>query len=283
MARNSAYAERWQAIDCAGPVPAEFIVPEHHYRLANVAGLSPEARIRLNHLAVCFTCELFIHFERYVIRYLEDYRHRVDGCPDRHLDRFVTEERVHTEAFYRLLEMIRPDLYPTRTLRFMQWSALDDWMLRVAPPVSFFVLASLFEEITLFVPDVMEERPDQSYAPVFEIMQLHAKEERGHIALDTRVLGFARKHQPAWKVGAQMMWSMPLLACADLITRRAWRSAAELFADEEGLSSDQLDALLSRPASKSDVLGISSFAGKMRASGLAGAGLVASIIERQAK
>jgi len=130
-------AGRWAAIAWSQPVPADFLIPEHHYRLEG-SGLGPAQRIRLNHLAVCFSCELFIHFERYLIAYLERHGERAMARLAR--DRFAAEERAHIEAFYRLLRAIRPDLYPGRSLRFLGWGRRDDLLVLATPTVSFFLL-----------------------------------------------------------------------------------------------------------------------------------------------
>ncbi len=273
-------AGRWADIDWAAPVPADFLIPEHHYRLAGT-GLSPAQRIRLNHLAVCFSCELFIHFEQYLIAYLE--RHGDRAMTRRARDRFVAEERAHVEAFHRLLGAIRPDLYPGRTLRFLDWRRLDDLLVAATPIVSFFLLAALFEEITLFVPLVMEERLAQSFRPVLDVMRLHAEEERSHVRLDERVLAAERRRRRPWRIGGEVLLVLPLLYYLDCAVRAGWRRAVDRFAGEETIGEAERRRLLARPGSRSDVLGMASFAGKLRASGLSGGGLVARVIEAQAR
>lgn len=277
---ESLLAGRWAAIDWAAPVPADFLIPEHHYRLAD-SGLSRAQRIRLNHLAVCFSCELFIHFERYLIAYLE--RHGERALPRRARDRFVAEERAHVEAFHRLLAAIRPDLYPARDLRFLDWGRLDDLLVAATPTVSFFLLAALFEEITLFVPLVMEEERAQSCRTVLEVMRLHAEEERSHVKLDQRVLAGARRRLPGWRIGGEVLLVLPLLAYLDAAVRAGWRRAVDQFAGEETIGEAERQRLLARPGSRSDLLGMASFAGKLRASRLAGGSLVARVIEAQAR
>jgi hypothetical protein len=275
-----ALAGRWADIDWRAPVPADFLIPEHHYRLER-SGLGPAQRVRLNHLAVCFSCELFIHFEQYLIAYLE--RHGERAMSRRARDRFVAEERAHIEAFHRLLGAIRPDLYPGRSLRFLDWGRLDDLLVAATPTVSFFLLAALFEEITLFVPVVMEERLAQSFRPVLDVMRLHADEERSHVKLDQRVLAAERKRRPGWRIGGEVLLVLPLLYYLDRAVRGGWRRAVDRFAAEESIGEAERQRLLARPGSRSDVLGMASFAGKLRASGLAGGALVARVIEAQAR
>ena len=271
---------RWAEIDWSAPVPADFLIPEHHYRLED-GGLGRAQRIRLNHLAVCFSCELFIHFERYLIAYLE--RHGERAMPRRARDRFVAEERAHVEAFHRLLGAIRPDLYPGRRLRFLDWGRRDDLLIAATPVVSFFLLAALFEEITLYVPVVMEERLAQSFRPVLEVMQLHAEEERSHVRLDERVLAAERARRPGWRIGGEVLLVLPLLCYLDRAVRSGWRRAVDQFAGEEGIGEAERQRLLDRSGSRSDQLGMTSFAGKLRASGLTGGGLVARVIEAQSR
>ncbi len=273
-------AGRWAAISWSMPVPADFLIPEHHYRLVD-SGLTRAQRVRLNHLAVCFSCELFIHFERYLIAYLE--RHGERAMSRRARDRFAAEERAHVEAFHRLLRAIRPDLYPGRSLRFLDWGWPDDLLVAATPTVSFFLLAALFEEITLFVPVVMEERLAQTFRPVLEVMQLHADEERCHVRLDERVLAAERRRRAPWRVGGEVLLVLPLLCYLDHAVRTGWRRAVDHFAGEVVIGEAERQRLLARPGSRSDVLGMASFAGKLRASGLAGGALVARVLEGQAR
>jgi hypothetical protein len=65
--------------------------------------------------------------------------------------------------------------------------------------------------------------------------------------------------------------------------RGGWRRAVDRFAAEESIGEAERQRLLARPGSRSDVLGMASFAGKLRASGLAGGALVARVIEAQAR
>src|SRR6185503_15534188 len=188
-------------------------------------------RVRLNHLAVCFSCELFIHFERYLIAYLE--RHGERAMSRRARDRFAAEERAHIEAFYRLLRAIRPDLYRGRSLRFLGWGRRDDLLVLATPTVSFFLLAALFEEITLFVPLVMEEQLAQSFRPVLEVMRLHAEEERCHVRLDERVLAAERTRRASWRIGGEVLLVLPLLGYLDRAVRAGWRRAVDQFDCEE--------------------------------------------------
>ncbi len=244
--------------------------------------LSPAQRVRLNHLSVRFSCESFIHFERYVIEYLERYPHRLGPLPEARVRRFVEEELVHVEAFWAALETLRPDLHGGRRLRMHRWGWVDRLILRVAPTVSFFLLAALFEEMTLFVPVVMDERPEESWAPLHEAMRLHAKEERGHVALDERVLAHAAETKLRPAVAVQALLSLLLMQCVQWKMDAAWKRGVEDFAREEGLTGAQRRALFGKRLSLSDELGMKSFTEKLRASPLPGAGLLRGVLSRLA-
>jgi hypothetical protein len=242
--------------------------------------LTPEQRVRLNHLAVRFSCESFVHFERYVIEYLQRYPERLGPLPERLVRRFVEEEQVHVDAFYLSLERLRPDLHAGRVLRMHRWGWVDRLLLRLSPTVTFFLLAALFEEMTLYVPVVMDERPEESYAPLHAVMRQHAKEERGHVAIDERVLAHAASTQPRAWVGVQVLLMLGLMACVGMQMNRAWKRGVEAFAREEGLSTAQRRALLGKKLSRSDELGIQSFTARLGDSPLWGARLLRAVLEK---
>lgn len=235
-------------------------------------GLAVTQRIALNRLFACFTCELFVHFEAYVIEYLERHRERVAFLPAKVLDRFVAEERVHSAMFRRLLSRCRPDLYRGEApeLRFLHWKRSDDVALRLAPAGTFFVLAWLFEEITLFVPQALDAVPEQSAALVHAVMLLHAREELPHVALDARVMAHlsARSHRLATTL--QTTLALPLLAFVDGRVRAAWRGVVALAAKELALTPAQARSLRDRGPSQSDVWGMQSFKQKIEESAVPG-------------
>lgn len=273
----------WGRIDWSPPVPEQFLIPEHHYQMrGDCSFLTPAQRVRLNHLAVRFSCESFVHFERYVIEYLLRYPERLGPLPERLVRRFVDEELAHVEAFYVSLQKLSPELYPERRLRMHHWGWVDELLLRVSPVVSFFLMAALFEEMTLYVPVVMDERLEESYAPLHEVMRLHAKEERGHVAIDERVLAHGARTQPRWLVAIQVVLALLLMACVGKLMDRAWRRGVEQFARQEGLTSRQRRALEGKKLSRSDELGVRSFAARLERSPLCGAGLMRAVLEKLA-
>ncbi|HZN91880.1 MAG TPA: hypothetical protein VFB81_04225 [Myxococcales bacterium] len=270
----------WDEIDYSVPLPEGFVMPEHHWpALAEATFLTPPQRIRANRAALSFSCEMFIQCETYVITYLEERRRRIGGLvPDTALDRFVAEEREHIEAFYRLLDTLNGGRYGDRKLKLMRWTFWDRLMLWLAPPVSLFTIAALFEEMSLPVPAVMDERPDQSYAPVRAVMDLHAKEEKFHIHLDDRALERSQGRLPRWLYALQLWLALPLMAYVDGVLARAWRRAMKDFAAAERLPAGEARRLLRRRPSRSDVLGIESFIAKMGSRPLPGSRLFAAVL-----
>ena len=254
------YLSPWDQIRYAVPVPQDFLVPEHHWPAFQNADLSDEQRIRLNHLACVFMCEMFVHFERYIIDYVAKYETKLcQFIPRAKLDRFVAEEVDHTEAFYRLLELLEPETYPNRELRFLRWSAWDRMFIRFLPVPGFFMMAALFEEMTLFVPVVMEENAEQSFQPILDVMVLHAKEERSHIGIDLRILQACRERRPRWLYAIQTLMALPVTVFIDRVLARRWRKAARAYGRAEGLNRKQIRKIANRGASASDLLGIYSF------------------------
>lgn len=264
----------WDSLDWDQPIiDAEFVIPEAHYGNFEQLGLSITQRLQLNRLLTCFTCELFIHFEHYVVRYLQRYPQRFSFLSDRAVARFVREEQVHIRAFERLLGCLRPDLYESVhdgvRVQFLSWSHGDNHALRLAPVGTFFVLAWLFEEITLFVPQAFEGETSRSEL-VQALMQLHAQEERGHVAIDRYVLEHLKQNTGAVSAYAQTVLALPLLAYVDRRVAAGWKQLVRQATRELGLNKAQRRALALRAPTQSDRLGMESFGSKMRAFELPG-------------
>jgi para-aminobenzoate N-oxygenase AurF len=273
---------RWDRLDWASPIsPSAFVMPEAHYVDVAGLGLSERQRVGLNRLFACFTCELFVHFEAYVIEYLGRPGRPVPALAPTLVERMVAEERVHSEMFCRLLHKLRPDLYPAGGgLRFFRWRGGDEAAVRLAPVGTFFLLAWLFEEITLFVPRALDESPGQCAPLVAAVMRLHAKEERPHVAIDARVMAHLAGRRPRLRAGVETALALPLLAYVDGKVRRAWRRLVALAGAELGLSAGQRAALRERRPSQSDRWGTQSFVERMAAVDLAGAGLLRWALRR---
>jgi hypothetical protein len=279
---GAAERRRWDALDWASPiVPSTLVMPEAHYVDVAGLGLSERQRVGLNRLFACFTCELFVHFEAYVIEYLGRPGRPVPGLAPVHVARMVDEERVHSEMFLRLLCKLRPDLYPGGAgLRFFRWRPGDEAAVRLAPPGTFFLLAWLFEEITLYVPRALDESPGQCSPLVADVMRLHAREERPHVALDARVMAHLAGRRPRLQAGLETALALPLLAYVDGKVQRAWRRLVALAGRELGLTPRQRARLRKRRPSQSDRLGTQSFVERMAATDLAGAGLLCWALRR---
>lgn len=278
---------RWERLDWQTPIPTDrLIITESHYMDVESLGLSPTARQRLNRLFACFTCELFIHFERYLIEYLERNRRNITAISTASLDRFVAEEKAHSDAFLRLLCMLRPDLYSSKTttttgLRFLRWGLHDDLAVALSPVGSFFLLAWLFEEITLFVPVALDVKPAECAPIIAEVMRLHAKEEQPHVAIDARVLHQRSEEHPRTTSMAETLLMLPLLGFVDARARSAWQNVVALFETECELTAAQKHRLLHRGPSQSDRLGIQSFAAKIEKSPVALGSLLATLLRQQ--
>jgi predicted metal-dependent hydrolase len=276
---------RWERIDWEAPLPPGFVVAEANYMDVDRLGLTEPQRIALNRLFACFTCELFIHFERYVILYLQRSAHRVPTLARALIDRFIAEEVIHTEAFRRLLHRLRPDLYPgadeSTRLRFLQWTGSDDLALKLAPAGTFFLLAWLFEEITLFMPDALDTRPEQCAALVTEVMRLHAREEQPHVAIDARVLSQLTERGRALSAAVQILLTLPLLVYVNTKIQKAGRRFVELAASELSLSAQQQRSIRDRGLTLSERWGMQSFARKLEDTDLVGAGLLCWALRRE--
>ena len=282
-AAHDTRARRWQQIDWTPDLPGGFLVPEAYYRFTHLDDLPLEQRIWLNRLALCFTCEQFVNFEQLLIAYLERHAARLGPVSDSLPRRFILEEQIHIEAFYQLLEKVRPDLYPTRTLQFIPWSRLDALVVRLAPVVSFFLMAELLEEVTLHIPVALEEGLERTFPPVYDVMALHAKEERSHVGIDAHILNHARSTRTSWRFGLEMMLCLVLLLYLDLRIKFAWRRAVRQCAREAGIDARLQRRLFKKPNARADVLGVQSFIARMRKVDRPGAGVVCAILERQVR
>lgn len=281
---SAAVRERWDRLDWAAPIPAALVIPEVHYMDMAPLGLTDPQRVRLNRLLACFTCELFIHFEGYVIAYLGRWPRRIAQLPPPLVTRFIAEEQVHAEMFHRLLHKLRPDLYAPGAdapLRFLRWSPADDLALRLSPPGTFFLLAWLFEEITLMMPRILDATPAECSALLAAVMRLHADEERPHVAIDERVMSTIITRGPRWRVGANTALALPLLAYVGAKVQRAWSGFVARADGELALTARQRRLLRGRGPSLSDRLGIASFTDKMDRSALTGAPLLCWALRRE--
>ena len=274
----------WDDIDYSVPVPDSFVLPETHWPGLRAADLTPRQRVAANQLAASFSCEMFIHCERYVITYMRDHRPRVrQVVTDGALDRFIAEEELHIAAFYRLLNRLRPDTYPSATSVLLNFGWLDRFVLKLAPAVSLFLIAALFEEMSLYVHQVMDEEPTQAYPPIRAVMAQHALDEQGHIKLDDHVLLKLTGLFPRWLYALQVWLSLPLMLYVDGVLGRAWRKLFTDFAAKEQLPASAAKALRARRPSRSDVIGIERFVAKLKTAPLPGSRLLCAALSLATK
>jgi len=256
----------WASIDWTEPLPLGFLLPEEVYRFETVPGLIWAQRVRLNHLATCFSFELMLHLKRYVIRYLERHLRRLARRhPEKNLPRLLKNQHRHARVFGRVLSRIRPDLYSgSDDRRLLPWTRTDSAFVRLVPAATFFTLASVGEEIARALPAALDERPEECFGPIVDVLRLHAREERRQIAVGDAVLLDAAASRPAALVKAQVLFTIPLLKYLDRRVRRAWTRAVDRFADEEGLTREQRCALRDRIPSRFDLPGLRAFLAKKR-------------------
>jgi len=270
----------WDTIEYIETVPNQFLIPEHHWPNFQNTSLSQNEKIRLNHFACFFMCEMFVHFERLIIEYIKIHENIVSKyLNERQIRRFIDEELDHIHAFQTLGKIIRPDLYLPEQ-RFLIPNAGDRFVIKHSPPGVFFIMAALFEEMTVFVYEVMKEKLDESWKPVLDVMHLHALEERGHISMDRKVADGIREEKGAFRAGLQMTMLLPLVAYSDRRVAGSWKKAASFFADSEGFSVTKKKEILNKGLSRSDLLGMKSFADKISEKPITGTGSLRFVLNK---
>lgn len=270
----------WDTIDYSTPLPDAFLVPEHHWPRLQNASLPQAVRIRLNHFATYFMCEMFIHFERSIIHYIETHRDSLSLLTAAQIQRFIDEELAHVRAFEKLAAKIRPDLYQGKP-RFLTRTAFDAAIVRHTPLSTFFLMAALFEEMTLFVHTVMLENLHESWRPCLDVMHLHALEERGHIGMD-RIVVEGSKRGAAIRL-CESIILLPLVLYSDIRVARAWKKAARFFCEEEHLTPAQSRQIAMKGMSRSDLLGMASYVKKNTQRPLPGNGLLCFALSQKIK
>jgi len=278
--RWAARAASWAALDWTKSVGLEEAIPVSHYPQLVEGPFDTAQKAALAHFMSCFTCELFVHFEGYLIDYLRRHPERVAMLSQRTLESFIAEEQLHTDAFRQLLTKLRPDLYPQGEPRFLRRRKSEDRVLACLPATTFFLLALLFEEITLFVPQAL--RAETRCSPLVKnVMELHARDEQAHVGLDARAL--VELSRKGWRGarGLEVLACLPALWFVDRQIARGWRRAVREVAAELSLDSAQTRHLLRREPSLSDRWGGESFLAKLSKLALPCAPLLASVLGAQ--
>ena len=262
------------------PAPADrFVAPEDHWPAFAAVPMSLAQRVAMNNLALRFSCEMVAHFERYVVDYLESQSGRLRGAlSDRARSRFATDERNHINGFLRLLAALRPSAYPEPRLAFFRWDFWDRLVVRCAPAVTFFVATDLLEEMFLHVHTVMDENPEQTFAPARAVMALHAREELPHLGWDQQVILARRASLSRWRFAIEALASLLIVLLVDVKTARAWRRAVRAQAAEMGLTRPQVRALARKRLSRSDTLGLRAFIERRRRKPFPGSRLLCAIL-----
>ncbi len=271
----------WDAIAYGAGSDDSFVAPEDHWPQFAALGLSFPQRLAVNRLALCFSCEMVAHFEQYVIDYLETRRARLKGSlSERAALRFADDEREHVRGFLRLLRTLSGDGYRDGRLRYLKWTLLDRLVVRLAPAVTFFVAADLLEELFVHLHYVMEEQPEQSLPAARDVMALHAREEKSHLAMDDRVI--RKLGESTWRgwFAVQAVMSLAILVIVDFKTARAWRGLVRLHAAELGLSPVQARALERKTLSGSDVRGLRAFIARRTEKPFPGSRLLCWVLAR---
>ncbi|HMV81281.1 MAG TPA: hypothetical protein PKA14_25370, partial [Leptospiraceae bacterium] len=89
----------WDTIKYVENAPECFLIPEHHWPNFQKTSLSVKEKIRLNHFACFFMCEMFVHFERLIIQYIKIHENIISKyLNERQVRRFVDEELDHINA-----------------------------------------------------------------------------------------------------------------------------------------------------------------------------------------
>lgn len=284
MTANSYSELQWADIDYTKPIPDFYLVPPHHWPELEENSLKEMHKIKLNHLLTYFTCEMFIHFERSIIQYMEFNQEKLlEHVSQSQIEKFIEEEKIHIHAFEKLAELIRPDLYKNNKPRFLFPSAVDRWIAKHPPVSVFFMMAFLFEEMTLFFSEVMEENLEQSFLPVLQVMQLHRRDEKSHVGIDRKILNSIQKKASSWKIRWEMITLLPLIAISDIQVSRAWKEAIAFFAKENQLSSQEIRELQKKGISKSDKLGMQSFISKLKSKPIPGTSLLKFVLQLLSK
>jgi hypothetical protein len=271
----------WGAIQFP-PAPVDrFVAPEDHWPAFAAVPMSLAQRVAMNNLALRFSCEMVAHFEQYVVDYLEGQSARFRGAlSDRARSKFAADERIHINGFLRLLAALRPSAYPEPKLAFFRWDVWDRAVVRWAPAVTFFVATDVLEEMFLHVHTVMDERPEQTFAPAREVMALHAREEVRHLGWDEQVISARRAGLSRWRFAFQALASLLIVLLVDAKTARAWRRAVRAHAGEMGLTAAQERALARKRLSRSDVMGLEAFIERRRRRPFPGSRLLCAALAR---
>jgi hypothetical protein len=175
-----------------------WFIPPHLTPLPHTpayATLSPEIRLRYNHLFASCYHEHFIFLERMLANdTLPALIRRYDGKPlSGKLREFRAEEQKHTAWFHALHQACEPDLYRDNyhyfvrvtplPLRIFSYCARRPWRF----PFCLW-LAMIIEERTIAASREIFQHPEEFETHYVNLHRLHSADEAGHVSLDAELL-----------------------------------------------------------------------------------------------
>lgn len=170
-------------------------IPEHLTRLYGseiYTGLTDKQRRTYNQHFALKIAEEFIWLETFAI--VGPIRTLLKcNIPNAHLRRllqsFVRDESCHTDCLWRLLQLARPDLYPTRQLVLVKPPRAVRWLISLCtryPELfsSWCLFDAIMEEQTIPISQEFRTAKDR-IDPLFrQIFALHAQDEARHCKID---------------------------------------------------------------------------------------------------
>ncbi|MEN9835572.1 MAG: hypothetical protein RL011_1765 [Pseudomonadota bacterium] len=188
---------------------AHYFMPEeltHVYHTPHYGELSPAERRDYNRLSALALAEQFIFLEDYLLvptieNLLRSRSVRISAAMELYLRQFITEEKRHSEMFWRILEAAAPERYKERRFVFARvrsrWGlrqALSRWPVRLPLWVW---LSLLLEERTVFLARRFNLASNVS--PLFrQVFELHMTEEQQHVELDEILIDSIYAKLPLW-------------------------------------------------------------------------------------
>lgn len=177
---------------------ARWFIPPHLTPLAHTRAygtLSPEIRLRYNHLFSSCYHEHFIFLERMLANHtLPVLIERLDGDPlaDK-LRVFRLEEQKHTAWFHGLHQASEPGLYGENYHHFVRVAQIPqrlfDYCARRPWRFPFCLwLAMIIEERTISASREIFQHPETFESHYVTLHRLHSADEAGHVGLDAELL-----------------------------------------------------------------------------------------------
>lgn len=223
-----------------------WFIPPHLTPLAHTRAyesLSPEIRLRYNHLFASCYHEHFIFLERMLANHtLPVLIDRLGAAPlAEKLRTFRQEEQKHTAWFHALHHACEPRLYGENYHHFVRVAPLPqrlfDYCARRPWRFPFCLwLAMIIEERTIAASREIFQHPDTFEPHYVTLHRLHSADEAGHVGLDAELL---RRLWPALgPVGRcinRWLFVTVLREFFRLPKRAAWKVILQLATEYPGL------------------------------------------------